>query len=254
MAAPAFVAAGAIATGSTSLSIDYYTGVAANHIAIVWVGAESTPTIGDITDFTGLTQVDSTDSGGRLFWKRLTGGESGSVSCATTGGLNARGVMIGVSGAITSGTPYEGANTNTGNSATATSATIVTTVAETFGIRCGYGAGSTAATDPPATWDERAESGTTFSFTVDTKEIASAGTEAASDRTVGSGTWVVQTLAILPPAGGQPYYYREGGVPFCANSNNGVGHTVWRKSLGWRKTLSGLLMPPKPRILRPAFQ
>lgn len=61
------------------------------------------------------------------------------------------------------------------------------------------------------------------------------------------------TLALRPAAAaGQPYDLHEGGVKFVNPHHGGQNFQVWRTMLGWRKSLAGVLMPPKPRILRPA--
>lgn len=202
--APTIVAAGAMVTvDGTTIAVPYYAGLAVNDIAFIWVNANSTPTIGTITNFTSLTQISNGTFGARLAWKRLLGSESGTASCTATGAGTVTGIMIGVRGVFLTGTPYEGANTANGSGTAQTSATIITTQANTLGLRFGAAA-SGSAVAPPSTWTELVDDddGGAGSFIeVDYKTLATAATEGASTRTLGfSGLWVVQTLAALPAA------------------------------------------------------
>jgi hypothetical protein len=211
-AEPTFVAAGTVATGSTSLSIPYYAGLQANDIAIVWAGCGSGPTFGTITDFTAVTPVTVDNCVSGLFWKRLNGSESGSVSLSLTGGAQAVGVMIGIRGAITTGTPYEGhANTTEDNGdATVAGPNLTTSGVNRLGIRFGYNdAGqnnASQASTQPSTWTERVDAlahTNRSGLQIDTKAIPSATTGATGDRTVFSDTSqiteaMVQAFAIIP--------------------------------------------------------
>lgn len=200
---PTIVAVGTVAASSSSLSVPYYAGLAANDIAILFTAGISNPTIGGVAGFTALTQItQSAETAMRLQWSRLTGSESGSVTVAHTGGNNSKGVMIGIRGAIASGTPYEGLGTSQAASGTTqTSAALVTTVPNTLGLRFGCNVDADDTTgSPPSGWTEQLEHVATnvTTITIDSKTITSAGTEPASSRTVYENNWIVQTLAILP--------------------------------------------------------
>jgi hypothetical protein len=211
-AEPTFVAAGTVATGSTSLSIPYYAGLQADDIAIVWAGANSNPTVGTIAGFTALTPISAGNFDAGLFWRRLTGGESGNVSLSMTGANQCVGVMIGIRGAITSGTPHEGhaSTTEDNEDAEVAGPDLTTTGSNRLGIRFGYNdAGQTNASqlsDPPATWTERLDvlaHTSRVGLQIDTKEIASATTEGTGEREVFSDTSqvtgaIVQAFAIIP--------------------------------------------------------
>ncbi len=196
-AAPTFVAASAVATGTNEVDVAHYAGLAANDIAFIWAGSDAA--IDDVSGWTGLTGIaESVNSRGRLFWKRLSGGESGSVTVTASGGAIMRGCMVGYRGAITSGTPYEGANSANGTSDPDASATIVTTGANRLGLRFGHN-WTGGVTSPPGGWTERVDGGGGYSITVDEKIIASASTESSSGRTYGGSlSWVIQTLALIP--------------------------------------------------------
>jgi hypothetical protein len=198
---PTFVAAGTAATGTTSLSIPYYAGLAADDIAYIFVGDESDGRHGDIADFTGEADEPAINSGNaiRVYWSRLTGGESGSVSVAITNTpTNSVGVMFGIRGAITTGTPHEGYSALDGAGTSASSNTIVTTGPNRLCLRLGLDSG-TVATTPPSGWTEAFEYvGANDSITIDTKTRAAAGTEAASARTHANLYWYTATLAVKP--------------------------------------------------------
>lgn len=196
MTIPSYVAF-AFDGGSTSLDVPYYSGFQADDIAFIWAFANDTPTFGTVSGWTALTQVNNGTFGGRLYWKRLTGSESGTVTVSASGAVSALGIMIGVRNALTSGTPYEGANSANGSGTSQTSATIITTSDDCLGLRFG-GSGVASASSPPSGWIERVDTNSGFNVQIDTIDLASAGTEAASTRTISSASWVVQTLAVLP--------------------------------------------------------
>lgn len=56
-------------------------------------------------------------------------------------------------------------------------------------------------------------------------------------------------VAIRPLAAGHPVAKRMGGVKFVGN-RAGQNTSLWRKSLGWRKSIGGLLLPSAPSIIR----
>lgn len=199
---PVYVASGTVISGESSGNVPYYSGVAANHIALLWVlGYRTGASISDISGWTGLTVITRSGSAARLFWKRLAGSESGSVTYSITGSGAAlsTAVMAGFSGAIISGTPYEGAGSANGGSTSQTAATIVTLGGNRLGVRCGSFSGYEDTT-PPASWTERVDS-IDFGMQIDTIDIPAATTVAASTRTFSvSADWFVQTLALLPNA------------------------------------------------------
>ncbi len=199
---PTFVAAGAVASGTTSLSIAYYAGLAADDIALVFAhsfGATFTAPSG----FTQITPVANGTWDGAVSWKRLVGSESGSVTYSTAGGANSRGVMIGIRGAIASGDPYEGYDTNVSDgSASSVSAAIITTVANTLAVRfCGESFSSDTSDPAPTGYTQRVNAAASSIGTcIDTKTLTASGTEPASSRLMddAGSPWVVLTLAVLP--------------------------------------------------------
>lgn len=82
---------------------------------------------------------------------------------------------------------------------------------------------------------------------------ASSVSAGASTRTstynVSQGVALLLLAAAQEPVPGQPISKRMGGVTFVGN-RAGQNTKLWRKALGWRQTLSGLLIPSKPTIVR----
>jgi hypothetical protein len=186
---------------SASVDVPYYASPQANDIAIIWVATTSSRGIDwqAVSGWSPLTPVESGDHGGRVYWQRLVGGESGTVAIPIGDGDDLNAVMIGIRGATTTGTPFEDADTSLGSSASQTSPTIDTTIAATLGLRFGSSRDATLSS-PPSGWTERVDvaGDVDVVIQVDSKELASAGTEPASTRTVSDNTWLVQTLAMLP--------------------------------------------------------
>lgn len=206
---PTIVASGAVALGTSSLSVPYYAGLAANDIAIILVYAYGNVTFGSASGFTAESQVNTTQSGTpatrcRIYWKRLVGSESGTVSISTTSADASSGRMIGARDCILTGTPYEGYASNNGNTGTTmTSPSTVTSGPDRLLLRF-WGTESVDTSTPPATWTEEYESANgTAGFTViacDSKQRATAGTESASTRTqTDNSSYVSFGLALMPP-------------------------------------------------------
>jgi len=202
-----FVAAGAKAQAAGTLDVPYYSGLAANDIAIILAAGYNDVTFGTATGFTAETQVNHASGNRiRLYWKRLDGSESGNVSITGATGAANIGVMLGFRGAITTGTPYEGYATSNGNVASnlVTSPATTTTADGRIALRLythEWGAGTT----PPATWTERFDGFETIisaiTISADTKDVATASTEAATTRNLGGGngtSYVCAGLALIP--------------------------------------------------------
>lgn len=189
-AAPIFVAAGAKQElgGTGTLNIPYYAGIAANHVAVIFA-IVNTPAA-DISGFTAFAAAGTIGLSGvdvRSYWRRLTGGESGTVSLATSsdgGGA----IMFGFSGCITTGTPYEDfGQVVSDQDGSVTSASTTTTGPGRLGVRIYGHSGSTST--PPGSWVERHDAAATTSFVstaMNTLEIPSATTEAATSINAGS--------------------------------------------------------------------
>jgi len=206
-AGPSFVAAGAKQNSPDigTINIPYYAGIAANDIAVIWVmvagSGVSTPS--------GFTAISGTPTIGgyhiQSYWRRLVGNETGTLPFTIPSGNNgSTGLMFGLRGCITSGTPYEGfAQTSwTASTTTMTSPATTTTGPNRLGVRLFIGNEAGVST-PPAGWTESHEDLSTVGnpklTIVDTKGILAATTEAASSRTItASFAGAIHASAFIP--------------------------------------------------------
>lgn len=195
---PEFIAVGTQATGTTSVAVAYPAGIQANDIIFLWVSADSSPSIGSATGFTAESQLDQANLGVRLFWKRATGSESGSVTVSTSGGAAARGVMCLVRNAITSGTPYQDYAAIAASSATSNSAACTTfgTNWLLVGFRAHASANSGLTT--PAPWTERLDAGTTGMQHISSYLKPTSGSQAGWTHSQTNDDWISVTVAVIP--------------------------------------------------------
>jgi hypothetical protein len=122
MAAPSFGSAGTgIAEADASIDVAYPASISANDILILLVQAKDTVDNFDTpTDWTAFgASVSNTSHRSKLFWKRATGSESGTLTVTRTAGAVHFGARIyRYAGCQTTGNPYEAYTTGTDNSAT----------------------------------------------------------------------------------------------------------------------------------------
>lgn len=121
---PAYFAVSSLVTGSSSLNVTYPSSLQANDIAIIHAIVADSTNANSINVPTGFTQIDQrpifsaadTTSSAGIFWKRLTGSESGTVTVSYTGALagtdTCAAIMTIWRGCVTSGDPFEGAGYN----------------------------------------------------------------------------------------------------------------------------------------------
>jgi hypothetical protein len=121
MALPVFVAAGTyVRPTSTAVTPGVPAGAAANHIALVFIYKENVAAVTPPAGFTSVTNspiaTTSQVSQLHIFWKRLTGADSGSYSFSWTGSCYAESQAINFSGCVTTGDPTEIDNAATSGS------------------------------------------------------------------------------------------------------------------------------------------
>lgn len=203
---PVFVAVGTKASAAGTLSVPYYAGVAANHIALIIAAGYNDVTFGEISGWNSETQVNSIGMHAKVYWKRLTGGESGSESITGATSNANHAVMLGFSGCTTSGTPYEDFQSNSSDGSTSnTSDSTTTTGPNRLLVRFYTDEAGGISTTPPASWTERYEDWDTVPsmgfnrIAVDTIEQATAGTVSATTRSTSFSSSLVNfSLALLP--------------------------------------------------------
>lgn len=209
-------AGGFVQQTSSPISIDYPSGIAANDIAllhVVMVDADSANTISTPAGWTSASNQDidgETSGKNAVFWKRLAGGESGSVSVSPGSALSGPDLICGRMtiwrGAVASGTPYEQLGNNNGSSTSLTGSSVTTTGANRRILNFGcYGFSGTLTTaTPSAGWTEVYDHASSLgSSGAGAKcysiEKAVAGTLGAATHTLStSRRWQVITLALIP--------------------------------------------------------
>ena len=166
-AAPTVVNKGTAASGtSTSVSPAYPSSINANDIVFILAISNQPNGIGVINTPSGFTQVaqgtyqnSSAVNRGRsaLFWKRAAGGESGTVAVTRSGDSGTDGSYIAqmyrVSGAITSGDPWDAATPRYGpGNATVTWDAVTVSGSERTLLAFAAQADNASTVDPPSTY------------------------------------------------------------------------------------------------------
>lgn len=164
---------------------------------------------GSSTAFTmpaGWNEIAQLTVGGNqhaLFWRRATASESNptvtNLGRASTNLLAAQ--LTSFSGCRTSGTPYEGAVSNSSASGPLAGVAVVTSGAKRLALQAWIKAANTA-TVPGAAWTERLDQGTggggACRFMLDTDPVAAPGTAPAASRALTAETYAVFGLALIP--------------------------------------------------------
>lgn len=263
-----FAAAGAEASGANvnSLTLNAPSSPLSGDIWIAVGMSAPSRTYSMSGDWTQIVNNGDAEVGIALFWHRYAGSNP-SFTFTMSGNDNAIGGIASFRGCKSSGSPVNAAGTITFTSGTTIAHGAITPsvagcallVANAQGdntTRTALGGDYSVAFEDTAGGTQNCFTGTATSLALSYDLSVPASSTGTVNQTTSNGAagHAQVLVALEPEPEGQPYYLHEGGIPFCADSNNGQGHTVWRKALGWRKTLGGLLTPPKPRILRPAFQ
>lgn len=214
---PTFEAVGTLDTndsGPNPLDVPYPAGLQADDIAFLHCVINDSAAANSVDTPAGWTLVDQELLSGlnfgnhALFWKRLTGSESGTVTVNTAGSIGTDdsfgGIMSIWRGAVASGTPYEGLANNTGQSTSMASAAVTTTGSNRtvvhFGATRGGASGATASAGYTEQYDQDHGTGTVdlglMCFSI---ERASAGIQAAATHTIANSLrWQVMALALIP--------------------------------------------------------
>jgi hypothetical protein len=201
------------ASAAAGFNVVYPTGLKANDIAIIHAvsidNLADSHTINTPTDFTSIGQGNLRSFAYRkhaLFYKRLTGSESGNVAMSRTGTLSVNddftAVMAIFRGCIASGTPYEALASNTGNGTTLDCAGLTTLGADRLVLHfCGdTGDNATAAAGWLKVYDLNSTSGVNDAGlkTFSKEQAAAAAVAAASHSIDASADWHTFSLALKP--------------------------------------------------------
>lgn len=200
-------------TSNANIDVPYPAGLQANDIA--FIQAIYIPGIGGATISTpaGWTlvshdNIDFVSYKHAVYWKRLDGSETGTVTVTTSAGVASpnddfAGVMSVWRGCVASGTPYEGLANNNATSASMIGSSVTTSANnETILNFCATDTNS--ASSPAASWTEQYDlisiSGVSDGgLKVYSIEKASAGALAGVTHSLaGSSRWQVKSLALIP--------------------------------------------------------
>lgn len=223
MAIPTYVASGALAAIATSTTLDtvYPSGVQSGDIALLLVRVTGGSTVSSYPS--GFTQIvfEGPDTGfvgmAALAWKRCDGTESGATVTTTVSSASSiRGVLHVFRGCVRTGSPIDAILTSGYTAGTTTQtyvrwSALVSTVANTLGVHIGYRGRNTTLTPTvtaDAAWTQRFDAYTqvssatfTAEFTLETKDLAAAGTSATTDSTsTDSMGYYAMSLALVPAA------------------------------------------------------
>lgn len=197
--AVAFVASSQTGTSDafvTSLAVPVPTGAAANHIAVVaieqWEGGN--PTVTPPSGFTALTPVVSGNQKLKLFWKRLTGSDTGDYTFTWTGSQWSMGHCVLISGGVTTGDPVEAVNTATATSTSVPSTTASSTDEPFLGH---FIANENAASSTPPTNYTETRDGDYLKSNY--RIPATTGSHTASGGTLSTSTLMLVELVIIKP-------------------------------------------------------
>jgi hypothetical protein len=201
------------AGGGSDLVITYPAGPQSNDIAFIHVVTAEGQGIGhNIECPSGWTEAHEgtyrDNFRHALFWKRLTGSESGTVTITITGGstsFTVAGTITYWRGCVASGTPYEGLANAGGENGTVVSSAITTT-GPNRRVLCFTNTDELNNPTPGSGWsqqfayntDQGPEAGCTVQCLQ--REQASAGSIGAGSHSVDSARWGSITLALLPLA------------------------------------------------------
>lgn len=184
----------------SSINVPVPASAAANHIALVHLEQweVGNPTVTPPSGFTALTPVVSGSQKSKVFWKRLTGADSGNYTFSWTGSQWTLGHCVLLSGAVTTGDPVEAVNTATATSTSIPSTTVSTT---TEAFLAHFVANENSATGTPPTNYTETQDGDYAKANY--RIPGSTGSHTASGGTVSASTlMLVQLVAIQADTGG----------------------------------------------------
>lgn len=224
-AAPAgitFVAVGTVRNQDTATSISptYPAGIQSDDVAILTVLAtdsSSSPGSQTVTTPAGWTLIRAipqttipsiVTSYGGIYWKRLTGSESGSVAVSISETSNTYPVGAAITvwrGVLSSGTPVEGDAHRVNGATTSQNANAVTTTGNNRMVLSFYQGcltGSTGTPTAPATevfdMNDTTGGGGQCNFSGYYKLAPTSGAQTAINRTAGSSGFLSVSVALIP--------------------------------------------------------
>jgi hypothetical protein len=212
MAAPAFGTSGTYGQTSggnpaTSIGLAVPASVAADDIivAMIFLDGATAQTITAPTGFTEATDspAQAANHGGRVFWKRATGADSGTYTFSWGTSQYAEGQAHRFTGAITTGDPFDVTVSAVDNAFVSTSPAVsdTTTVADTLllHVATNWSGGTWTA---PSGFTKRMQGGFNVATLSDKAQAASGATGSVTATCSGTDRMTAWLGALKPAAGG----------------------------------------------------
>lgn len=206
MAGPLFGNAGTYLTGGvrTTSSVTIPSSTVADDIVLVHMYCEFTSAVTGPAGFTEITTASftSNNTGGRVFWKRLTATDGAGTYAFTHASGFTEAVATRFTNCVRTGNPYDPSpvSAQRSSASTATPSVTITTAGADRLIVWSATSVSTGAWTPPTGYDERVDTG--GEITVATDELAVAGSSGAL---IGAGpsdnmtAWALALIPYVPP-------------------------------------------------------
>lgn len=209
MAGPVYFANGGLTgtSNATTAAIAYPAGVQVGDVAYLLVHSDNNSAItgpGFPWVQVGVQVNTGTTFGAALFWRRLTGTETGTVSVTrATAGTNNwfGGTMTVYRGATPGGVPHEIPAANSGSGTAVTGVALSTTGPNRMAVQLwAFGAAVTSAPGGAYTedWELTNAAGNDGAQAADSQAVPLPAVIAAPTRTIAANPWAVFGLAVVP--------------------------------------------------------
>lgn len=196
----------------TNTTLTAPSGLADNDIllAAVFVGVSGTaPSVAAPSGFTALpgSPTSVTDVYGfngklNVFWKRAAS-ESGSYTFSHSS-ASSQGLLLAISGAVTSGSPIDASSNNTGVGNTSTATGVTTTVPNDLLLYIAHDWEGVGALSPPSGFTEIFDS-LIYSARMSQATAGASGSKTQTNGNLYDEPWAAWLVAVKPAAGGTAY-------------------------------------------------
>lgn len=212
---PAFRQIGALAAdasaGGYSITPALPTGWQANDIHLLMVASSASATFSGLGAWNSLGSSDQTTLYVQWYWRRAQGGDTAPTIGISAGGNSAIwGQIVGYSGCVTSGDPYDDTTIDGSTSDTTPDTALVTSAGDNRRAVCMMATSDDLAWttgSPPSGWTERGDEGNNigddawFTFIEQTADVDNGQNAAATQigTLAASQAWASLTILLDPP-------------------------------------------------------
>ena len=187
----------------TSVNVPVPTGAASGDVALVCLSMWETanPTVTPPTGFTLVTTVVNSEMKLKLFWKRLTGADTGNYAFSWTGSQWTDGQAILITGAVATGDPIGTQFSSSTGSTTAIGSISTTSVGQPFLAQFSVNDSSATGTPPTGFTEVQDQPYNRTNYRIP----GTTGSQTASGATLSVSTaYSAILVAVEPAAGGSP--------------------------------------------------